>query len=370
MTPMTPAAPMSVAAFRSLFPATQRWAWFDTPGCPPAAAPVASVLGSVIADWQSGDFEWLAWDAVPQHARQLFATLIGADVADVAQVSSVSEAAATVAAALPPGAVVMLADEYRSVLYPFLARRGADVVLIPQSDDPTAALIDALTTRTALVAVSEVLSSDGVRIDLTALREATNAAGARLFVDATQALGVLDTDYRALAPDYLAVHGYKWLLCPRGAAWLVTRADRTAELMPIAPGWKSTELPHGYFGGSLELAGDAMRLDASPAWFAWIGACAALELQLSLNRSAVTEHVVALTDRAATDLRRIGFRTPNHRGDTHILVVEYDTDPGVPQRLLQAGVKATATDRRLRIGVHYFNTDSDVDRLLDVLSPT
>jgi selenocysteine lyase/cysteine desulfurase len=112
-----------------------------------------------------------------------------------------------------------------------------------------------------------------------------------------------------------------------------------------------------------------MRLDASPAWFTWIGACAALELHLSLNRAAVAEHVVALTDRAATELRRIGFRTPTHRGNTHILVLEYDSDPSLPERLLRAGVKATATDRRLRVGVHYFNTESDVDRLVDVLSP-
>ncbi len=366
---MKQTAPLSASAFRDLFPATQRWAWFDTPGCPPAAAPVADALASVIADWQSGDFEWPAWDAVPRRARQLFATLTGASTDDVAQVSSVSEAAATVAAALPGGTIAMLADEYRSVLYPFLHRRGADVVLVPRSADPTAALIDAITTNTALVAVSEVLSSDGVRIDLTALRDATDAVGARLFVDATQALGVLDTNYHALQPDYLTAHGYKWLLCPRGAAWLVTRADRISELMPLAPGWKSTELPHGYFGGSLELATDAMRLDASPAWFTWIGACAALELQLSLDRTAVAEHVVALTDRAATALRERGFRTPTHRGNTHILVLECDSDPSLFHRLRQAGVKATATDRRLRMGVHYFNDESDVNRLVDVASP-
>lgn len=365
---MTTGVGTSAVEFRDLFPAVQQWAWFDTPGCPPAATPVTEALSGTLANWTTGDFEWLAWDAAPHQARQLFASLIGADEHSVAQVASVSEAVATVAASLPAGSIVVLADEYRSVLYPLLHRRGADVVLVPASADPTAALIEAITPGTALVAVSEILSSNGLRLDLAALREATDAVGARLLVDATQALGVLGTDYRAIEPDYLTVHGYKWLLCPRGAAWLVTRADRMAELAPLAPGWKSTDLPHGYFGGALDLAEDAMRLDASPAWFTWIGTCAALQVHLTLDPTAVAEHVISLTNRVANMVRDYGFRAPAHRGNSHILVLECDSDPSLPDRLRAAGVKATATDRRLRLGVHYFNDTSDVDRLVNVLA--
>jgi selenocysteine lyase/cysteine desulfurase len=326
-------------------------------------------MSDALAAWESGDFEWLAWDAVPQRARRLFAALIGADEGTVALMPSVSEAAATVAAALPSGRIVMLEQEYRSVLYPFANRRGNDVVLVPTSDDPTEALMEALVPETALLAVSEVLSSDGVRLDLVRLREATDAVGARLFVDVTQALGALDTDYGALRIDYVATHGYKWLLCPRGAAWLVTRADRIQELSPLAPGWKSTELPHGYFGGPLALAADAMRLDGSPAWFSWIGACAALELHLALDRSVVARHVVALADRVAESVGTRGaYRTPTHHGDSHIVVLECDSKPDLPDRLRQAGIKVTATDRRVRIGIHYFNDESDVELLVDVLS--
>lgn len=91
--------------------------------------------------------------------------------------------------------------------------------------------------------------------------------GARLFVNLTQSLGALRFDPAEVRPDYFATHGYKWLLCPRGAAWLVTRPDRVDELEPLAPSWKSTAPPHGYFGGPADLAPDAGRCDASPAWF-------------------------------------------------------------------------------------------------------
>src|SRR5215469_8188277 len=91
----------------------------------------------------------------------------------------------------------------------------------------------AIDEATALVAVSEVLSIDGERVDLARLRAATDTVGARLFVDLTQSLGVLHPDLAAVRPDYLAVHGYKWLLCPRGAAWLVTPHHN--ELHPLMP---------------------------------------------------------------------------------------------------------------------------------------
>src|SRR5437867_2203443 len=45
-------------------------------------------------------------------------------------------------------------------------------------------------------------------------------------------IGVIHHDPDVVRSDYVAVHGYKWLLCPRGAAWLVTRPDRLAELKP------------------------------------------------------------------------------------------------------------------------------------------
>jgi hypothetical protein len=68
-------------------------------------------------------------------------------------------------------------------------------------------------------------------------RAGSDSVGARMFVDATQSLGVLDLGLTASRPDYLAVYGYKWLLRPRGAAWLVTR--HYGELRPLLPSWKS-----------------------------------------------------------------------------------------------------------------------------------
>lgn len=73
-----------------------------------------------------------------------------------------------------------------------------------------APLLAAIDERTALIAVSQVLSADGEPADLVRLRaaaDAVGAVGAQVFADVTPSLGVLGTDLAASRPDHLAVHG-------------------------------------------------------------------------------------------------------------------------------------------------------------------
>ncbi|WP_409464341.1 aminotransferase class V-fold PLP-dependent enzyme [Amycolatopsis sp. GA6-003] len=355
---------MTPDEFRALFPALADQVWLDTPGAPPGAAPVVAALREALDGWSSGTFDWLEWDGASARARTLFADCLGVSSATVAAVSSLAEAAATVANSLPRGKVVVAEEEFRSNRYPWLARH--DVVSVPARGVED--LIAALDPEVALLAVSEVTSREGQRFDLAALRAATDEVGARLFVNLTQSLGALHFDYAAVRPDYLAVHGYKWLLCPRGTAWLVARPDRVAELTPLAPGWKSASPPHGYFGGPLELAAEASRCDASPAWFSWVGACAALTLLSSLDTAAVDRHVVGLAGTLLDEARALGYRRVTDGPLSQIAVVATDRAPELAAELTKARVRATALGDRVRFGFHYFNTEEDVAAAVRVLA--
>jgi selenocysteine lyase/cysteine desulfurase len=251
---------MTPEAFRALFPALADRVWLDTPASPPGPLPVTTALTEAVTAWQDGRLDVAGWESAAPAARLEFARYLGVPTADVALMGSVAEAAATVAASLPAAkATIVVGDEeFRSNLFPWLSlrARGYQVVQVPAGPaGRTESLLAAIDGGTALVAVSEVLSIDGERVDLARLRAATDAVGARLFVDATQSLGVLRPDLATVRPDYLAVHGYKWLLCPRGAAWLVTPHHN--ELRPLLPSWKSTA-DGGYFGGPLQPAPGAV----------------------------------------------------------------------------------------------------------------
>lgn len=360
---------LSAREFRELFPAARTWTWLDTPGCPPAAEPVAAALSQTVAQWSQGSFDWLSWDARPQDVRAQFARFVGLPADGVALVSSVAEAAATVAAAVPAGRVVVLDDEFRSNLYPWLGsgRRDLEVVRVPVRPGVSRdrSLAEAVTDGVSLVAVSEVLSSDGARVDLLRIRAAAERVGAQLFVDVSQSLGALATDLASLDADYVACHGYKWLLCPRGAAWLAVRPDRLPALGPLAPSWKSTAPPHGYFGGGLELPPTAAKLDCSPAWFSWIGASAALALMSQVDRVRCERHCLTLAAQMRDGLTTLGCPVLDGGAPSQIVAARSSRPEALAESLRQAGVVATVTGDRVRFGFHYFNDQHDVATALD-----
>ena len=360
----------AVEAFRAQFPALRRWAWFDTPGCGPAAAPVAAALEGALQEWLDGGFSWKQWDAATDVGRERFAELAGVRVDRVAALGSAAEGAATVARSLPPGRILVGADEFRSMRFPWLVLdpERNPVTSVAVGADRFDRLIEAITDNTVLVVASDTLTADGAHLDAMALRAGADRVGARLLLDLTQSFGILD-HRAAMSADYVLVHGYKWLLCPRGAAWLVL-GDGTPIPEPLLPSWKSTPAPYGYFGGDLSLlAPDAAALNTSPAWLSWIGAVAALELRLGLDSADVHRHTTALAAGWRDGVEALGLAPLRPRGESHIGVVDLgERAPAVVEALAAADVKATVNGTVLRVGVHYFTTDDDVQRCLAAIA--
>jgi selenocysteine lyase/cysteine desulfurase len=320
-------------------------------GLPPR--PAFEALLTALEDWRHGRTSWEPWTLAVPAAREAFARIVGCAATDVAVGATVSELVGLVAAALPAGSRVLAPEgEFASVLFPFLARGDLDVEIVPL--DRVAESVDA---RTTLVAISSVQSSDGTVTDVDALAEATRTNDALLLVDATQACGWATV--RADAVDFLVCHGYKWLLSPRGTAFLTVRHERLDMLTPLHAGWWAGEDPYGsYYAPPFRLAEDARRLDTSPAWFSWIGTTPALELLERIGIERIGEHDLELANRFRAGL---GLEP----GASPIVSVEV---PGSSERLERAGVAAAVRSDRLRVSFHLYNTEADVDATLDVLA--
>jgi selenocysteine lyase/cysteine desulfurase len=364
---------VSLEEFRNLFPALQRFVWLNTPTVPPAALPVVEALRRAEADWERGEFSWQAWEADAYATRSLFARLIGAPDDSVALVASVAEAAATVAASLPVGRVVVGSREFQSNLLPWLAlrRRGWDVIEVPSEGGvvSTEALAAEIDDRTVLVAVSEVQSSNGYRIDLSELAGRCRETGTRLFVNLTQALGALRFDASAVRPDFVAVSGYKWLLGVRGASWLHVRPERQAELSPLIPNWHSVEEPYAdYYGGSVEIASGTRGLDTSFSWLPWVGSRTALELIGSLDAAAVERRCLDLAAAFREGVREVGFEESPQEVPSQIVAVSVPDAEEVRARLKEGRVVAAVRAGSIRFGFHAFNNESDVAAGLEALA--
>lgn len=358
--------------FREQFPALERYAWLNTPTVPPGNTPVLEALRRVIAEWETGEFSWQGWEGEGHATRERFATMIGAHPDQVALIHAMVEGAATVAGSLPRGKVVVGAAEFRSNLFPWLALRdrGFDVVEVPPREGvvPTEALANEVDDRTVLLAVSEVQSSNGYRVDVPALTARCREVGARIYVNLTQCLGALRFDVRESQPDFVAVHGYKWLLGPRAAGWLYVRPDRLEEIEPLAPSWKSVAAPYeDYYGGPMELAPDARKLDTSLAWFSWPGALAALDLLLSLDLDEVERCCLGLSSAFREATRERGFRLVPEEVPSQTVALAIPDPEGVRERLRARDIVGAVRGGHLRLGFHAFNEEDDVRRALDAL---
>ncbi|HEX5470204.1 MAG TPA: aminotransferase class V-fold PLP-dependent enzyme [Gaiellaceae bacterium] len=323
-------------------------------GLPPRSTLAAAE--QALADWR-GRTSWLRWEEDGEACRELFARLVGAEAAEIAFVSAASVGAGIVAASLPARAganVVLYERDFDSVVFPWrpLAERGIELRLLPLE-----ALADGVDERTALVAVSAVQSADGRVPDLAALK----ATGARIFLDGTQAVGGTAVDLDGV--DYLVAHSYKWLLSPRGLAFLYVRPERLDEITPWLAGWKSRANPLDDFYGGPELAPDARRLDVSIPWFSAASARASLGLLAELGADAITKHNLGLARSFAA-----GLGLPEPAGP--IVRVEVEQADEAVERLRQAGVSCSARAGSMRFAFHLYNDEEDVALALEALSPS
>lgn len=323
-------------------------------GLPPK--PAFDALQAALTDWRLGRTTFDAWAEATNGSRRAFARIVGVGEEQVAVAATVSELVGLIAAAVPDGAHVVLPDiEFTSLLFPWLvhADRGVRITLAPPN-----VLADVVEqARPDVVAFSVVQSATGEVADVDAVLAAARGCGALVVADSTQACGWYPVD--ASRFDATVCGAYKWLMSPRGTAFLTISDDLLARVKPLAAGWFAGEDVYGsFYGPPLRLARSARRLDTSPAWFSWVGTQPALELIESIGVAAIHEHDVALANRFRAGL---GMTTSN----SAIVSVEVAGSAG---RLEAAGVQAAVRGGHLRAAFHLYNTTDDVDAALDALA--
>jgi selenocysteine lyase/cysteine desulfurase len=340
-------------AIRAQFPGARGYLDTASLGLPPQAT--VDALSDALAEWQAGTATAPGYDRFVSEARRLFAAMVDVPPSNVAVGAQVSALVSLAVTLLEPGARVLLPEvEFTSVSFPFLARRDLGLTIETARLEH---LAESVTPGTAMVAFSLVQSADGRVADGRAISQAARAVGALTLVDCTQAAGWLP--FRAHDYDITVSGGYKWLLSPRGTAFMTVREELLERVLPLQAGWYAGADPwQAIYGLPLRLADDASRLDLSPAWHAWVGTAASLRFLDAVGVDAIHEHDLRLANAV-----RAGLGLPPGSSS----MVSLELGPGFdPARLedLRTALRAG----RLRVGFHLYNDDEDVERLLAALA--
>lgn len=185
--------------------------------------------------------------------RSLVGRLVNASPEQVAFIPAASYAVAIAVANTPLAAgqnVVMPGGEFPSNVYGWMDRCkavGAELRLVPRpsaGERPgvawNTALLEAVDSHTAVVAVTPLHWNDGTLFDLKGLGKRAREVGAAFLVDGSQAVGAMPLDFEALAADLLICVGYKWCLGPKGYGFIVV-GQRYLQGQPIEMNWMGRE---------------------------------------------------------------------------------------------------------------------------------
>jgi selenocysteine lyase/cysteine desulfurase len=364
-------------AIRAEFPALARWTFLNTAtfGQLPRRA-VEAVARHLAHRDELACSDFLDWFDDADRVREQIARLIHCEPGDVAFVPNAATALGLLLGGLdwrPGDRIVTLKDEFPNNLYhpALLARHGVEVV---EAEWPR--FYDAVSTRARLVVLSEVNYTTGFRPPLREIADFLRERGVLLYVDGTQSLGALRFDVREVRPDMLAVHGYKWLLCPNGAGFMYVAPALRERLHPSVIGWRShrdwrrvDNLHHG----APEFKDEAEKYEGGMLTFPVIYPMgASLEMMLEIGPEAIEARVMELAARIRGALRRLGGRllfdeSPHH--DSPVVAARFEgrDASALARELKSRRVIVSARHGYLRVSAHFYNNEADVGVLEDEL---
>ncbi len=186
-----------------------------------------------------------------------------------------------------------------------------------------------------------------------------------LFVDGTQSVGALQFDVGRLQPDMLAVHGYKWLLCPNGAGFLYVRPELRDRLPASVIGWRShrdwravDNLHHG----APEASPRAEKYEGGMLPFALIYAMgASVEMMLDIGPAVIEERVLELADGVRQLLSECGATVASYRSPIVAGQFPGRDAAALARSLRDRRVLVSARHGSLRVSPHLYNNEQDLE---------
>jgi selenocysteine lyase/cysteine desulfurase len=242
----------------------------------------------------------------------------------------------------------------------------------PDGRIPLERFAEAIDDETAIVCCTAISYRTGYRLDVAEVARLAHEHGALCLADSYQAAGAISLDVRALDVDLLTAGTVKYLLASSGLAFMYVRRDQHERLLPTQTGWFADEDIFQMDISDYSPASTARRFDAGtppvPNIYAGIAGMGIIE---AAGVEAIETHVLALAARLLAGLDELGatVATPVGDGEFGPLICVASTDThALVEALHGERIVTSSRDANLRISLHLYNVDEDVDRVLGALA--
>tara|TARA_R110002096_G_scaffold10590_2_gene40559 strand:- start:1076 stop:2296 length:1221 start_codon:yes stop_codon:yes gene_type:complete len=206
--------------------------------------------------------------------------------------------------------IILSVMEHHANIVPWHFLRERQGVVIKWVDvDATGALdpqavIDAITPKTKLIAVTQVSNVLGTVVDVKAITAGAHAKGVPVLVDGSQAAVHMPVDVQDIGCDFYAITGHK-LYGPSGSGAIYIHPDRMAEMRPFLGGG---DMIREVTKDGIIYNDTPMRFEAgTPGIVQTIGMGVGLEYMMNVGMENIAAHEASLRDYAVTRLAGLNW---------------------------------------------------------------
>lgn len=327
-----------------------------------------------------------------EKVRPIYAKLINTESSDIAFGLSSSQMYVILSSNLPvkPGDnVVMTNNSFITTPFAFNAREadGINVRMAKTINGYISAqeLCSYADKNTSVIAINHVESSTGYRIDMEYIGKFCREHDIIFAVDAAQSAGAMEIDVKRMNIDFLVGTDYKWLCHFRGVGFAYVSEKLRKTLCYRSAGWGSDLNRFDTDKRHLDPHPDARRYEYGG--FHNIGIyCVAqvIEHYLALGKKEVQDYILSLADYCYEKVNKSKYIdiaypfVPENRSGIVVLKIagKYKLSS---EMLKPFGIVAAVNgglhpahgcpseNYSIRLGLHYFITKKDIDRLFEAL---
>lgn len=319
-----------------------------------------------------------------KETRDEIAELLSCDPTEIAFTKNTCDGITQFARSFPfqKGDNVVTTDqEYPSNLYPWLSleREGVEIRVVPYSGNGLSPeeIIGFCDGNTKVVALSSTFFCTGFRMDLKSISKLCHEKGIVLVVDSIQSLGRLRVKPKELGIDFLSNGGHKCLLGMKGSGFLYCSKELQPRLIPYTAcrqsvvSWHRPPLERHLT--DLNWRADAGRFESgNPNYIGILAMGKGISLINELGPERIEEHVLALEENLRRKLEAASIPTASRAkearsGILFLNLPQHADEKIVKEKFLSHRIFATIREGYIRISIHFFNTEEDIDRLMKVL---
>ena len=377
---------MNTDELRKDFPITERYIYFNTGWSGPSPTPVVEAVVNTLRRGASvGPASQRFLTEVEEEIvglRNELGNLIGAKGEEIALTHSTGDGINIIINGIDwqrGDRVVTTTLEHTANILPLLRLKEHPGIEIVRVEADSEGLFDpsdfgkAIDEKTKLATISHVTYMLGTVLPVKEITKTAHERGVPVLLDMAQSVGCIGSNLKELGCDFAAARGGKWLLGPGGTGFLYVDQERLEDLRLASIGYRGARIE----GNDYSCRSDARRFEISEPNVALnVGLRRAVKYHTDIGRKRIEKRIRSLVDyiiekaKGIQSLDVLGTQELNLKnGLVSLEVKDCDASELVPilERKHRIVTRVVPRFNAVRVSLHIFNTEEEIDTLMDIL---